>query len=201
VKFKSYIITGLFIPYFLVAGCKTKNESPKEVITTVSEEAGNTRPELNVSIYEAALNGQLPVVTEHLKRGVDVNLKDDDNRTTLMYASFNGHTEIIKKLIEKGAQVNVSDTFGRTALMMASSGPYPAAVKILLDNYADPNITDKDEHFTALMFAASEGQLDVVKLLIANKADPSLKDIDGDNAFTFATNNGHKEVADLLASL
>jgi ankyrin repeat protein len=86
-------------------------------------------------------------------------------------------------------------------LMLASSGPYAESVKLLLDNYADPNIIDNEEHFTALMYAASEGQLEVVKLLLAGKADPSLKDIDGDDAQTFAKNNGHGKVALILQSI
>jgi len=48
------------------------------------------------------------------------------------------------------------------------------------------------------MYASAEGNLEVVKMLLAYKADPSLKDIDGDDAKTFADNNGHKEVAALL---
>ena len=75
------------------------------------------------------------------------------------------------------------------------------AVKLLLEKYADPNITDDEEHFTALMYAASEGQLEVVKLLLSNKANPSLKDVDGDDALTFAKNNGHAEIALLLQSI
>jgi ankyrin repeat protein len=85
--------------------------------------------------------------------------------------------------------------------MMASSGPYPAAVKLLLDHQADPDISDNDEHFTALMYAAAEGQMEVVRILLAYRADPDLKDIDGDDAKTFADNNGHKEISALLQSL
>jgi len=115
-----------------------------------------------------------------------------------MYAAFNGHAEIIKLLIDKEALINACDSSGRTALMMASSGPYPAAVKILLDHNADPNLTDTEEHFTALMYAAAEGQMDVVKILLAYRADPAMKDVDGDDAMTFARNNGHNDIVSLL---
>jgi len=155
----------------------------------------------NVSIHEAALNGQLDQVTGILAEGLDVNTRDQEGRTALMYASYNGHSEIVKKLIEKGAQVNLTDSYGRTALMMASSGPFSATVKLLLDHQADPDLKDTDEHFTALMYAAAEGHLDVVKILLAYRADPALKDADGDDAMTFAIKNGYNEVADLLRSL
>ena len=158
-------------------------------------------PDQNVSIHEAALTGQIIQVMNLLAEGLDINTLDQDGRTALMYSAFNGHAEIIKKLIEKGASVNLRDSFGRTALMMASSGSYPEAVKILLDHYADPNMADAEEHFTALMYASAEGHLEVVKLLLAYKADPALKDVDGDDAMTFADNNGRKEVANLLKSV
>jgi len=200
-KQKAYIIVFLFISFFVLTDCKTKSEKSKDLVSPVSGEVNNTKPEQNISIHEAALNGQLSQVMRLLEEGLDVNIKDQEGRTALMYASFNGHTEIMKKLIEKGALVNERDSYGRTALMMASSGPLPASVKLLLDHQADPNITDTDEHFTALMYAAAEGHLDVVKILLSYRADPALKDVDGDDAITFANNNGHKEVAALLQSL
>ena len=198
-NFKSLIMIVLLIQVFALTDCKTQNKNKKEaVIPTIDKPAG-INPVQNISIHEAALNGQSAEVTKMLEEGADVNAKDQDGRTALMYAAFNGHTEIIEKLIRKGASVNLCDSFGRTALMFASSGPYPAAVKLLLTNRADPNIADTEEHFTALMFAAAEGQLEIVRLLIAAKADPALSDIDGDKAITFAEKNGHKDVVLLLS--
>ena len=84
--------------------------------------------------------------------------------------------------------------------MFASSGPFPETVTLLLQNKAEPNLADGEEHYTTLMYAAAEGHFEVVKALLDNGADPTLKDIDGDDAVTFALNNGHKEVADLIQS-
>ncbi|MBN2665522.1 MAG: ankyrin repeat domain-containing protein [Bacteroidales bacterium] len=75
-----------------------------------------------------------------------------------------------------------------------------SSVKTLLDHQADPDLTDNEEHFTTLMYAAAEGQLDVVRILLAYNADPALKDVDGDDALTFAMNNGHTAIASLLTS-
>jgi ankyrin repeat protein len=153
---------------------------------------------VNDSIFEAALSGMRSEVIEMLDKGLDINTRDEDGRTVLMYASYDGHSELIRDLLNRGAKVNLQDVNGRTALMLASSGPFPDAVKLLLDHDADPNIVDKEEHFSALMYAAAEGQLEVIKILLKYHADPKMKDVDGDDAITFARNNGHAQVVDFL---
>lgn len=152
----------------------------------------------NDSIFEAALSGLRSEVIRMLNTGIDINSLDQDGRTVLMYASFDGHTELMRDLLKRGVNVNLQDNYGRTALMLASSGPFPDAVKLLLDHGADPNIVDKAEKYSALMYAAAEGQLEVVKILLKYHADPNLKDIDGEDAVTFAGNNGHDDVVEYL---
>lgn len=163
---------------------------PREIANAVDEDL----------LREASFSGNTQKVLELLSKDVNANAVDQDGRTALMYAAFNGHTEIVKALLGKGALVNTADYTGRTALIFASSGSYPETVKLLLDNRADPNIVDNDEKFTALMFAASEGHMEVVRILLENKADPGLKDKDDDIAETFARQNGHTEIANILKS-
>ena len=164
IRFRRLLV--LFFSFILIVahGCNNRGENK----TGVSEKAPAvdkiSAPEPDISIYEASLNGQVDQVASLLAAGTDVNAKDEEARTALMYAAYNGHTEIIKRLLEKGALVNLCDTNGRTALMLASSGPFPEVVRLLLDHNADPDIADKEEHFTALMYASAEGQLEVVKL-------------------------------------
>lgn len=182
------------------AKCKSKTSEAKGNQGVVESQSPGIKSDPGISIFEAALNGQMSQVTGLLTEGYDVNKADEESRTALMYAAYNGHVEIMKRLLEKGALVNLRDTNGRTALMLAASGPYPAAVKLLLEKGADPDITDKEEHFTALMYAAAEGQMEVVKILLAFRADPSIKDADGDRAETFAAKNGHNNIVVLLRS-
>ena len=79
-------------------------------------------------------------------------------------------------------------------------GPAEAQTRDVLQQPAEIDVADSEEHFTALMYAAAEGQLEVVRLLLDHGADAALKDVDGDTAETFARNNGHTEVADLILS-
>lgn len=192
----------LLITIFTLTGCHGQNENKnkKTPLIQTSKEVVNANPVRDNSFFEAAVNGQFVKIMKLLENGIDVNLKDQEGRTALMYAAFNGHTAIMEKLIEKGASVNLRDAYGRTALMLASSGPFPTAVKLLLDHRADPDMADGEEHFTALMYAAAEGQLEIVQILLKKKANPMLKDVDGDNALTFAEKNGHKDIVILLKS-
>lgn len=197
-RFFYIIIPAVFL---VLISCHSGGVTENKTFSGIPEETGNVKPDPGISIFEAALNGDISRITGLLSGEIDVNAADEEKRTALMYAAYNGHVEILRRLLDKGALVNLTDTNGRTALMLASSGPFPEAVKLLLDHNSDPDIADKQEHFTALMYAAAEGHLDVVRVLLSYRADPALKDIDGDNARIFAGNNGHKEIEALLRSL
>lgn len=162
----------------------------KRAIPTVSGE----------DLREAASLGKIETVRRAISLGTEVDALDADDRTALLLAAFDGHTETVQLLLENKADVNHRDAMGRTALIYAASGPNPETVQLLLEAGADPDIADKAEGFTALMFAAAEGQFEVVKALVKYGADKNLRDIDGDTARSFATTNGHLEIARLLGN-
>jgi uncharacterized protein len=183
----------------LVMACKQNPR--KEFAPNHSIQDQSTVQQTDTALFTAALDGDSPRLARIVGGGVNVNLMDKENRTALMYAAYNGHTEMVTYLLEKGANVNMNDVNGRTALMFAASGPFAETVAVLLEHGAEINRTDFQEHYTALMYAASEGQAAVVKVLLEHQADPLLKDADGETALTFARNNSHPEVAELLVSL
>jgi ankyrin repeat protein len=103
-------------------------------------------------------------------------------------------------LLDAGAEIDSRDGNGRTALLYASSGPFEETVTLLLTRGAEVNAQGSLEGFTALMTAAAEGQVEVVRRLLDHGADRSIEDTDGDTALTFARQNGHSEVVELLES-
>ena len=185
---------------FLLTSCKAKHEESSEESPPVASApvAINTDNKSEQSLHDAALNGRFELVKSLLQKKVDINAIDEDGRTALMFAGYNGHTDIVRILLDEGARVNIRDGLGRTALLFTATGPFPKTVELLLKQKADPNIVDNQERFSALMHAAAEGHIEVVKILLANEADATLKDIDGDTAESFARQNGHTAVADLL---
>ena len=74
--------------------------------------------EKNNALFEAAKSGKVADIKAAIKNGADVNARDEDGSTALMYAVvLNTNPDVIKALIAAGADINAKDEEGRTALM------------------------------------------------------------------------------------
>ena len=71
------------------------------------------------SIHEAAVEGNIEAVKQHIAAGTDVNAKNEFGSGPLHSAAAGGHNEIAKMLIAAGADVNAKDKNGNTPLDMA----------------------------------------------------------------------------------
>jgi ankyrin repeat protein len=196
----------------MISSCKNEGESRTSIQTTdveiplppPTQQPQPAAPPANIEasedqlFREACLEGFVDKVESFVNDGTDLNAADEDGRTGLMLAAFNGHTAIVKLLLENKVAINTVDFMGRSALMYASTGHFPEAVEYLLTHGAEPNLVDNVEGFSALMFAGAEGNSKVVQLLLKHGANPNFKDVDGDTAESFARQNGHIEVADIL---
>ena len=96
--------------------------------------------------------------------GANVNAKDENDRTALIYASRNSSSEILEYLIEKGADVNAKDIFDKTALMYAASFNNLEVVEYFIEKGLDINAKD-NKNKTALSYALEKGNTYMVKLL------------------------------------
>jgi ankyrin repeat protein len=68
----------------------------------------------------AAYFGLKEVMITLLENGHNLNPKDSNGRTPLLYAVDNGHEEVVKLLLEKGAKLETKDCDGRTPLSDAA---------------------------------------------------------------------------------
>ena len=73
---------------------------------------GESAPD--ISIHEAAAEGNIEVVKQHLAAGTDVNAKNEWGGTPLHFAALGGRKEVAELLIAKGADVNAKDDAGDT---------------------------------------------------------------------------------------
>lgn len=68
------------------------------------------------TIWQAAESGDLEGVASQLKAGTDVNARDEEKRTALLWAAGKGHSAVVELLLKEGADIHVRDNEGRTAL-------------------------------------------------------------------------------------
>ena len=69
----------------------------------------------NMSIVEAAANGNLKKVEALLTNGTDINDRYGEKESTALHAAaYHGNLEIVKFLIEKGAEINTKNKHGQT---------------------------------------------------------------------------------------
>ena len=99
----------------------------------------------DISIHEAARDGNIEAVKQHLAAGTDVNAKDEisgqavHGATPLHYAAARGRNKIVELLIAKGADVNTKTEFGETPLHYAATKDEQEVIEQLIAKGADIN--------------------------------------------------------------
>ena len=90
-----------------------------------------------------------------VRKGADLEARNNEGATALMF--YCGHnSELIKKaLIEAGANVNVRDDEGMTPLINAAAYGELEAVRALIQANSDVNVYTAEQRKTPLMFAIS----------------------------------------------
>ena len=86
---------------------------PVEPVAEAASPEPPTAKAPDISIWDAAEDGNIEAVKQHIAAGTDVNAKDDQfGGTPLLAAAMKGHKEVAELLIDKGADVNARDFLG-----------------------------------------------------------------------------------------
>jgi len=94
----------------------------------------------SVSLHEAAFQGNLEAIQQHIEAGSDLNEKDPvSGASPLIIAAVFGQIEVVRALIKAGADVNSRNNEGSTPLHTAAFFCRTEIVEALLDNGADKN--------------------------------------------------------------
>ena len=128
-----------------------------------------------------------------LASGADIEARNLEGSTPLIWAASFAQTDIVNLLLRRGARLDATDKYGNTPLISAACECAIATMnsaydvtKMLLDHGAQVNARSKDGT-TALMNAASGfGSVDIVKLLLNKGADPRAKDDHGNTPLLLA---------------
>lgn len=109
------------------------------------------------------------IVLELLSKGIDINARDMDGYTALLFAASQGSKDIVEMLLKAGADVNAQNIEGQTALMRAAHFGLKDIVKMLITHKANVNIKDKRGR-TALTMLNSHKHKEIAELLVHSGA-------------------------------
>ena len=163
----------------------------------------------DLKFIELCKLGTVQDVIDAINSGANVNAKDENGRTALMWAAGNNKdVAVVIALLNHGAEVNfaIQDYYDKdhdmTALMWAAKGNKNSAIiKVLIEAGADVNasrrVSNKQEttwwvNETALVLAAQWNTIEIVNVLMEAGAKVS------DRALLRAARNNTSEVIDAL---
>jgi len=130
----------------------------------------------------------------------DLNGRDSNGATPLLWAAKYGNYALAKLLLEQG-DVNpaLSDKQGLTPLTHAAKAGQEEVVKLLLERGdVSPDSWDEDDR-TPLSYAAESGHEDVVKIFLERvDVNPDPSDVDGRTPLSYAAESGHEDVVKIL---
>ena len=111
-------------------------------ISRILKEYSGDMPELDITetggriaLIEAAGLGQEVKMWQLVKKGANLEARDEYGRTALSIAASGGHKMTVELLIENGAEIEAKDMYGKTALMYAAQG-HKAVLQLLLKKEA-----------------------------------------------------------------
>ncbi len=134
---------------------------------------------LDICINSTSKNGENIVFCNRLLNHMDdhkqdIDKKNTDGMTYLMYASKKNLVSVMEQLLDRGANENLQDNEGMTPLMIASKLGNMAAEVCLLGRDAEVDIQNKKGE-TALMLASKHSNYDIVDLLLSRGARHNVK--------------------------
>jgi ankyrin repeat protein len=154
---------------------------------------------LNDLLLLAADSGKTDDVISLLLKGANVNAKNLDGVTPLMYASQNGFLDIIKILVYNGADINAKPIDRATPLIAATRFNHDEVIDFLIQHGAF--IEEKtNDSATALIYAVAYGYFISADMLIFYGADVNTVCHDGSTPLIIASFFGNKEITELLIS-
>jgi len=142
---------------------------------------------LDLDLIDACKYDSIEDVTNLIKKGANVNMKNKYGDTPLTIACENKNLEIIKYLVEKKAKINISNSTGNSLLNILckikddNSLGIIDYVEYLINNGADMDYKDEN-NITPLFTACYFNKLSILKHLIETyKTDINVQNNDHDS--------------------
>ena len=121
------------------------------------------------ALWKLCYDGKLVEVRAALARGGNVNDKDSNGTTALMWAVIRSHNSIVKLLLDQPrVKVNEKNNYGETALHYAAYKNNPEGARLILlhPGFNSANATNNNNGKTALMEAVGWCKKEVLVELV-----------------------------------
>ena len=149
-------------------------------------------------LHIAAKKGHCEIAELLIERGADVNASMAYG-APVSSAAETGHENMVRLLLGHDA-APVTDSTGRSAVHWAAMRGHAGVIRILLESGFSANTPENGTRHTPLHKAAAFGELRAVEALIEGGADINAVDLSPWTPFDWATNRGHREIADVIES-
>uniref|UniRef100_A0A670K5T3 Ankyrin repeat domain 17 n=1 Tax=Podarcis muralis TaxID=64176 RepID=A0A670K5T3_PODMU len=154
--------------------------------------------EMHTALMEACMDGHVEVARLLLDSGAQVNMPADSFESPLTLAACGGHVELAALLIERGANLEEVNDEGYTPLMEAAREGHEEMVALLLGQGNCNNIQWNLWLRTGSLMRVSSFCASAHLTVLVSGANVHATTATGDTALTYACENGHTDVADVL---
>jgi ankyrin repeat protein len=154
----------------------------------------------DVSLVEAAQNGDRAQALKQISGNADANVTAADGSTALLWAAHNDDVELARALIAAKADPDKANAFGASPMSEAATVGDVAMLKALLDGGANVD-SPSSEGQTALMVVARTANVEAAKLLLERGAKVNAAEtFDHQTALMWAANERQGAMVRLLIS-
>ena len=158
-----FILIIVFLFFLLIFRNHIKNKATQDFIDLL-----NTQDDVFFD------NKNLEKIKELIKKGADINIELEGDKTPLFLSLSKGHKELTEILIKNGADVHFQNKSGLTPLLMAINREEQELAKLIIEKGADVNISKSSKSFmNPLLMAIDKEQPELAKLIIEKGADVS----------------------------
>lgn len=156
-------------------------------------------PLLAGPIHDAAQKGDIPAIKALLAQGTDINAKDEQGGTALLYATIRSQKATVEFLLNNGAKTEIATGEGATALHLAARYGEADIASLLVARGAKVDVP-LPGGITPLSLAARYGSLDIVRLLVEHGANLNSSETEGYTPLIYAAALGNGPIVDYLLS-
>lgn len=121
------------------------------------------------ALMRAARLGEIELVSELLRAGASINIRNADGNNALWFACFSGSEELVQLLVNAGADVDNQNDNGATALIYAASAGKTHIVRILAGAGANTKLKTLDD-FAAIDVSQNRDILRFLRSFIEPRA-------------------------------